>query len=293
MADTNRDDALYGRPSGSRSFIFNSKQPTKTAVLTGVAVLGFLLVIRFGLQRGVAWTRQSRSRRSSYTQEQTRPEPPLLDEKMSQPSHCHNRPDSQDPCRSTDDSDASTSFSAPSAVPERQPRRILTRLPPPPPLTPPELSTTIFACNEDVDGFMSQPNPDYMSATSSMPFEDAQPTPRRRSYMKTFTIGTPMVAGEDGAFPDPSFGPGSSPSSPLFSALPPLSQGQMRAHEDGFPRRNVDVKGEIISVVNQEGEGWTRHTRVYGGGACLACAASGGQEGGFYGATVTPEEMRY
>ncbi len=111
--------------------------------------------------------------------------------------------------------------------------------------------------------------------------------------MKTFTIGTPMVASEDGAFPDSSFGPGAYPPSPSFSAPPPRSQSQMRAHEDDAPRHNVDVKGEIISVVNQDGEGWTRHTRVYGGGACLACAASGGQEGGFYGATVTPEEMRY
>ncbi|KAJ4154875.1 hypothetical protein LMH87_000149 [Akanthomyces muscarius] len=292
MAGTNRD-ALYGRPSGSRSFIFNSEQPTKTAVLTGVAVFCFLLFVRFGLQRGVAWMRQSRSRRFSHTQEQTRATPPILDEKMPQTSRCHSRPASQEPCSSTGDSDASTSFSAPSAVPERQQRRLLTRLPPPPPLTPPELSATIFACDEDVDGFMSQPNPDYMSATASMPFEDAQPTPRRRSYMKTFTIGTPMVASEDGAFPDSSFGPGAYPPSPSFSAPPPRSQSQMRAHEDDAPRHNVDVKGEIISVVNQDGEGWTRHTRVYGGGACLACTASGGQEGGFYGATVTPEEMRY
>ncbi|OAQ97789.1 hypothetical protein LLEC1_04098 [Akanthomyces lecanii] len=280
MAGTNRDD-LDGRPSGSRFVIFNSEQPTKTAILTGLAFLCFLLVVRFGLQRGVAWVRQSRSRRFSYTQERTLPASPIPDEKMPQPSSCHNRPDFQRERSSADDSDDSASFSVPSAVPARQQRRLLTRLPPPPPLTPPELSAAIFACNEDVDGFISQPNPDYMSATSSTPFEDAQHTPRRRSYLKTMTIGTPMLASADDAFAVPRFGPGSYPPSPV------------RGHEDDAPRRSVDVKGEIISVVNQDGEGWTRHTRVYGGGACLACAASGGQEGGFYGATVTPEEMRY
>ncbi len=289
MAGTN-PDGLYSQPSGSRSFFFNPEQPTKTAIQTGVAVLCFLLLVRFGLQRGVALIRQSRARRFSYTQDQVRPAPPIFDEKMQPtPRSYGGRPDSEEQRRSTDESDASVSFPAPSAVPARQQRHFLTRLPPPPPLTPPELSATIFACEEEVDGFISQPNPDYMSATSSMPLEEAQPTPRRRSYMKTFTIGAPMPASEDGASSDQTFGSGSYPSSPL---LPPPPPSQARAHHDEAPRRNVEVKGEIISIINEDGMGWTRHTRVYGGGVCLACAASGGHEGGFYGATVTPQEMR-
>lgn len=36
--------------------------------------------------------------------------------------------------------------------------------------------------------------------------------------------------------------------------------------------------------------GWKRHTRVYEGGVCLACAAA--EEGGFYGTRVRPEDKR-
>jgi len=53
----------------------------------------------------------------------------------------------------------------------------------------------------------------------------------------------------------------------------------------------IKVQGEIISVTDGHGAGWQRHTRVYGGGVCLACAASG-REGGFYGDNVHPEEKR-
>jgi hypothetical protein len=76
--------------------------------------------------------------------------------------------------------------------------------------------------------------------------------------------------------------------------LPPAPPGFFGADEDGTKAmREIDVRGEIISVVDGDGAGWTRHTRVYGGGVCLACAASGGNHGGgFYGATVRPEEMR-
>lgn len=41
------------------------------------------------------------------------------------------------------------------------------------------------------------------------------------------------------------------------------------------------------------GASWTRHTRVYGGGVCLACAAAAAAgEGGFYGDSVRPEDRR-
>lgn len=41
---------------------------------------------------------------------------------------------------------------------------------------------------------------------------------------------------------------------------------------------------------NSSSAGWRRHTRVYGGGVCLACAA--GADGGFYGTRVRPEDKR-
>jgi len=94
-----------------------------------------------------------------------------------------------------------------------------------------------------------------------------------------------------------SFSPGSYPSnSPLLPPPPPpdaTDSGSVRSnHPTGT--RLIDVKGEIISSLNQHGTGWTRHTRVYGGGVCLACVASRDRDGagGYYGATVTPEEMQ-
>jgi hypothetical protein len=52
------------------------------------------------------------------------------------------------------------------------------------------------------------------------------------------------------------------------------------------------LQGEIISVMDDAGHGWKRHTRVYGGGVCLACVAAGDREGGFYGDTVPLSERR-
>ncbi|KND88434.1 hypothetical protein TOPH_07016 [Tolypocladium ophioglossoides CBS 100239] len=179
---------------------------------------------------------------------------------------------------------------------------LVSRLPPAPPLTPPELSTAVFTIEgtppHRQDSFIHQPNPDYMSSTSSSSFAQtsaASPsTARRRSYNRTLPIGIPIpqhssLSDADSA--DLIFPPSSYPAtSPL---LPPPPPGTSRADDIAQGRGEVDVKGEIISVLDDEGAGWTRHTRVYGGGVCLACAASGGEHGGgFYGATVTPEEMR-
>lgn len=180
------------------------------------------------------------------------------------------------------------------------PRQIISRFPPAPPLTPPELSSTVFSIapgqRQDVDSFMHQPNPDYMSSTAGISQEGstAPSTPRRRSYNRTLPIGIPT--------PQPSFkASGMDPSSTAFSPssypptsplLPPPPPSSSELQVDSLGHRDVDVKGQIISVLNDDGAGWTRHTRVYGGGVCLACAASGG-EGGFYGAAVTPEEMRH
>lgn len=56
---------------------------------------------------------------------------------------------------------------------------------------------------------------------------------------------------------------------------------------------SIDLQGEIISVMDDKGAGWKRHTRVYGGGVCLACATAGDDgQGGFYGSNVRPEEKQ-
>ncbi|KAM4057471.1 hypothetical protein HRG_010793 [Hirsutella rhossiliensis] len=179
------------------------------------------------------------------------------------------------------------------------PRPFVSRLPPAPPLTPPELSPAVFTIEDAPhrqDSFIHQPNPDYMTSTSSFSETSPEPSsrPRRRSYHRTIPIGTPaprQASSSEADVADLNFSPSSyPPSSPL---LPPPPPGAYGAEGLGQARRGVDVKGEIISVLDGGGGGWTRHTRVYGGGVCLACAASGGQHGGgFYGATVAPEEMR-
>lgn len=60
-------------------------------------------------------------------------------------------------------------------------------------------------------------------------------------------------------------------------------------------QQEIDLQGEIISVMDDAGHGWKRHTRVYGGGVCLACVAAAGRDGvqgGFYGDKVPLEDRR-
>ncbi|KAH6645723.1 hypothetical protein BKA67DRAFT_586341 [Truncatella angustata] len=112
---------------------------------------------------------------------------------------------------------------------------------------------------------------------------DSPATPRRRSYTKTLPLGPPQpVPGleEDGSVTS------SSPSS-----FPSLTPTLPLAPHESFRTHGIDVKGEIISVLNNAGAGWKRHIRVYGGGVCLACTASEGK-GEFYGHRVRPEEQR-
>lgn len=174
---------------------------------------------------------------------------------------------------------------------------LMSRPPPAPPLTPPELSTSVFTftkrSSHDQDSFMHQPNPDYMSSTAS---PSSSTNMQRRSY-------TRMIQAEDSSQTTSPTGYDPANSSylstsypPTTSLLPPPPPGLQDEDEDAVRRgRQIEVKGEIISALDGVGAGWTRHTRVYGGGVCLACAATGGSHGngggGFYGANVSPEEM--
>ncbi|KAI2618241.1 hypothetical protein GGR54DRAFT_192116 [Hypoxylon sp. NC1633] len=176
---------------------------------------------------------------------------------------------------------------------------ILTYGPPPPlPLTPPTLSIDVYSFQDrrlsvaassmgDLDAnFFQQPNPDYTLSPSSelastaLPHSDGSSSiPRRRSYAKLLPLGpTQPNTGNDTASFSPSSFPSSSPILPL-------------APHESLESREIDVKGEIISVMDDSGAGWKRHTRVYGGGVCLACLASGAQEG-IYGDNVPPEHRR-
>ena len=194
---------------------------------------------------------------------------------------------------------------------------------PPPPLTPPTLYTGAFTFRDrspsyavsvpaelDAD-FIHQPNPDYMasSTTAGHPHDTSQTnssaSPRRRSYTKAVPIGTPMPSGSSsssshqsqdaawGVSSTDTFSPASyPPSSSHLPPPPPGSYDEVIYDYDGHQQEEIDLQGEIISVMDDAGHGWKRHTRVYGGGVCLACIAAGERQGGFYGDTVPLSERR-
>lgn len=136
---------------------------------------------------------------------------------------------------------------------------------------------------------------DYMSSPSSssvaLPTRHGSPlTPRRRSYTRTISLGTSQPSTPPAELQGTSpvtFAPSSFPSSSPY--LPPAPHEGVDG--DGFPPQEIDVHGEIVSMEDSTGASWTRHTRVYGGGVCLACLASGG-EGGFYGPKVPLKDRR-
>lgn len=194
-------------------------------------------------------------------------------------------------------------FEMPPPPEEQTSLPLLSRPRPPPPLTLPELSPTVFSFDDrrrsfsapafstlDTEEFIHQPNPDYIGESSSFAVSHESPSPtrsdsasspRRRSYTKTVSFATTLSSpGSEEEFAPNSF-PSTSPHLPPPADFPELGHSQ---HE-------IDVHGEIISSVDNSGHGWTRHTRVYGGGVCLACLQSGG-EGGFYGENVRPEDRR-
>lgn len=178
------------------------------------------------------------------------------------------------------------------------PLGLMSRPPPAPPLTPPELSTSVFTFTRgahDQDSFMHQPNPDYMSSTESPTSQNSPSSPpgaRRTSYTRLIHSGPSITQSSSPTEQDSGDVSLSTSYPPTTSLLPPAPPGLQEAEDESRQTRQIEVQGEIISVLDGEGAGWTRHTRVYGGGVCLACAASGGNHGGgFYGANVSPEEM--
>lgn len=278
-----------------------SLSPSFDTVQAGLAAFALFIIVRFcvtwvyvrfrrlyGVDRPnprpvlIQYQQQPRPRRSWMMDEKIRPEDNAVEGKDDRVLYVQDQRPIGKPL-SIDPNWASTAFSS------ELPRPLLSRPPPAPPLTPPELSNAVFTFEDRPrsgdDSFMNQPNPDYMSSTTAMSAE-APPSPaipRRRSYNKTVPIGVPMPISQQSSTisdaADLTFSPSSyPPTSPLLPPAPPTSVG---------------VQGEIVGLLNDDGAGWTRHTRVYGGGVCLACAASGGNHGGgFYGATVRPEEMR-
>lgn len=177
--------------------------------------------------------------------------------------------------------------------------RVLTRPPPAPPLTPPELSTTLFAFQDrpqSRDSFHLQENPDYMSVTTaespdSETYATSSSTMRRRSYTKTIPLDIPAPRRPSTTVAEAAIMGPSASYPPTSALLPPAPPSHQPGEDQVASTREIEVRGEVVSLMDDQGTGWMRHTRVYGGGVCLACAASGGTHGGFYGANVSPEEM--
>ncbi|KAI0454970.1 hypothetical protein F5B21DRAFT_218617 [Xylaria acuta] len=182
-------------------------------------------------------------------------------------------------------------------------RNLKARPPPPIPLTPPVPSTTFLSLQDrrlsvaasthgDFDPTLTQGgNSDINSLESTTTIvpnvRASSPLSMRKSYTKIFPLDPlqsnssteAQMENTSSAFAPSSF-PSSSPILPL-------------APHAALESREVDVSGEIISVMDDSGAGWKRHTRVYGGGVCLACLASGGNHGGgFYGENVPLDQRR-
>lgn len=195
------------------------------------------------------------------------------------------------------------------------PRQFIYRpFPMPPPFTPPTFVDTsahsghyptgMDPCPSEPSGYPTNIPPSLAHQHHEDPMASPSPSsgrrdlpslPRRRSYTRSIpiNIAIPATRELDQTEADvsyPSFAPASYP--PRSPLMPPPPPGHHSGHahaEDDSPR-HINVHGEIISSVDENGVGWTRHTRIYGGGPCLACEAAGG--GGFYGATVPPEHRR-
>lgn len=194
---------------------------------------------------------------------------------------------------------------------------------PPPPLTPPAPYAGVFALEDrrpsyavsipaQLDAsFIHQPNPDYTSSSTSAEYhrepapKSSTATPRRRSYSKSVPIGMPVPSRSSSSSshqsPDAAWGLSSTdtfspasypPSSPQLPPPPPGSYDVVIYDYDDHQQEEIDLQGEIISVMDDAGHGWKRHTRVYGGGVCLACIAAGERQGGFYGDKVPLSERR-
>ncbi|KAL2169544.1 hypothetical protein VTG60DRAFT_5937 [Thermothelomyces hinnuleus] len=209
------------------------------------------------------------------------------------------------------------------------PRRF-SRPPPPLPLTPPTLHGSLFPFEDRQPnyaasvpptlgtGFVHRSDSESGVASSSANVLGSSPQssttlPQHRSYAKSVPIGVPVSTATASASSSTkaaassgtstSFSPSSyPPKSPLLPPPPPSAPPEyVFVGGPGGPgvilsQQEISLQGEILSVVDSAGHGWKRHTRVYGGGVCLACiaaAARDGGQGGFYGDKVPLEDRRY
>ncbi|KAL1897837.1 hypothetical protein Cpir12675_002182, partial [Ceratocystis pirilliformis] len=125
---------------------------------------------------------------------------------------------------------------------------------PPPPLTPPEVSESIFTlgtCTSQTE-FIHQPNPDYLSDTDAEEF-----------------INNAKM------------------SNPQISTVQPPTDGSALIIDATAYDSSMHAHGEVIQGQGPQGQQWSRHTVVYDNGPCSCCTSL---NGGSYGPDVTPAE---
>ena len=167
------------------------------------------------------------------------------------------------------------------------------------PLTPPDASTTIFtfqhrrlsvaaSTHNDFDPALASPDMNSPEPTTTLvpDIRTSSPISPHKSYTRTSPLDLPQPSSSAEVHLQDSlstFAPSSFPSSSPILPLAPHTA--LHLEENG-------VTDEMTSGTDDSGADWKRHTRVYGGGVCLACLASGGHDGGFYGENVPLDQRR-
>jgi hypothetical protein len=178
--------------------------------------------------------------------------------------------------------------------------------PQPLPLTPPGVASTFYSfqdrrlstaasSNGDFERsiiYRSDSNTSESTVSMAPPSQGSSPIFLQRSYANLLPLD-PLQPGssikredmEDHHSSAFSFSPSSFPSSnPILPMAP----------HNSLEPRDMDVTGDMMSLhLDDDDAVWGRHTRVYGGGVCLACmAAAGGDDGGYYGENVPLDQRR-
>ncbi|KAI1434207.1 hypothetical protein GGR50DRAFT_423204 [Xylaria sp. CBS 124048] len=188
-----------------------------------------------------------------------------------------------------------------------EPQYLKGRPPPATPLTPPVLSTTFFSFQDrrpsmaasvhgDFDSSLTQrPDSDVYLSESTATLSSNTQSSLSNSFPKkpyprilpldSLRLNASRDTGTEQVSFSSTFAPNSLPSSNPILPLAPHA---------ALDPREMEAAGEALTVLNDSGHDWKRHTLVYGGGVCLACLASGGHgnDGGFYGENVPLDQRR-
>ncbi|KAK5992184.1 hypothetical protein PT974_05585 [Cladobotryum mycophilum] len=235
-----------------------AQPPSWESIQTGLSIFALFVIIRYCVQQIYSWLRPAeRLDPSSYyhptndlLQQRYQPQSWSMDEKSSQGDSVGGGMNNQHQNFNNDGATAIPIDSHWRPTGDSMPRHFISRLPPALPLTPPELSSAVFTLDErpqDHESFIHQPNPDYMSSTSSSSFQadDTDSSiPRRRSYTRTLPIGAPIIRqgqpSTEAESGDQAFSPSSFPgSSQLLPPAPPL--------QTTMSRRSVTLTSKVKS----------------------------------------------